>query len=65
MAAFERKTKAARMVEIREAAKKIFKSSSFWFFGFTLFFVGGAEGAFSFWSATFIQVNLKLLVIIQ
>ncbi|MGP1439035.1 MAG: MFS transporter [Treponema sp.] len=42
-----------------EAAKKIFKSSSFWFFGFTLFFVGGAEGAFSFWSATFIQLNLK------
>ena len=42
-----------------ETAKKIFKSSSFWFFGFTLFFVGGAEGAFSFWSATFIQLNLN------
>ena len=42
-----------------EVAKKIFKSSSFWFFGLTLFFVGGAEGAFSFWSATYIQINLK------
>jgi len=42
-----------------ETAKQIFKSGSFWFFGLTLFFVGGAEGAFSFWSATYIQINLK------
>ena len=47
-----------------EAAKKIFKSSSFWFFGLTLFFVGGAEGAFSFWSATFIQINLNTSVFV-
>ncbi len=45
-----------------KAATKIFKSVSFWLFGFSLFFIGGAEGAFSFWSATFIQLNLKTSV---
>ena len=45
-----------------KAAKKIFISPAFWYFGLALFFVGGAEGAFSFWSATFIQLNLKTSV---
>lgn len=39
--------------------KKIFSLPAFWFFGLTLFFTGGAEGAFAFWSAAFIQINLK------
>lgn len=39
--------------------KKIFSMPAFWFFGAALFFTGGAEGAFAFWSATFIQLNLK------
>lgn len=46
----------------KKEAVKIFKSSAFWFFGLALFFIGGAEGAFSFWSATFIQLNLKTSV---
>ena len=45
-----------------KAAKKIFSSFAFWMFGIALFFIGGAEGAFSFWSATFIQINLKTSV---
>jgi len=44
------------------SAAKIFSSPSFWFFGFALFFIGGAEGAFAFWSASFIQLNLKTSV---
>lgn len=45
-----------------KTAVKIFCSTSFWCFGFALFFIGGAEGAFAFWSATFIQLNLKTSV---
>ncbi len=45
-----------------KAAGGIFGSLSFWMFGMALFFIGGAEGAFSFWSATFIQLNLKTSV---
>lgn len=39
--------------------KAIFSQSAFWCFGFALFFEGGAEGAFSFWAATLVQVHLK------
>lgn len=29
----------------------------FWIFGFSLFFAGGAEGGFAFWSASYIQLQ--------
>jgi len=47
-----------------KSAIKIFRSASFWIFGLALFFIGGAEGAFSFWSATFIQLNLHTSVFV-
>ncbi len=42
-----------------KAFKKIFSLPAFWFFALALFFEGGAEGAFSFWAATLVQVHLK------
>ena len=41
------------------AFKEIFSKPAFWCFGLALFFEGGAEGAFSFWAATLVQVHLK------
>lgn len=41
------------------AFKQIFSRPAFWFFGLALFFEGGVEGAFSFWTATLVQVHLK------
>lgn len=41
------------------AFKEIFSLPAFWCFGLALFFEGGAEGAFSFWAATLVQVHLK------
>ncbi len=41
------------------ALKKIFSLRAFWCFALALFFEGGAEGAFSFWAATLVQVHLK------
>lgn len=43
----------------KAAFKEIFSLPSFWLFGLSLFFAGGAEGAFAFWSATLIQLYLK------
>lgn len=33
----------------------------FWLLGFALFFAGGAEGGFAFWSASFIQLHFETL----
>ena len=42
-----------------KAFKKVFALPPFWLFALSLFFAGGAEGAFAFWSATLIQLYLK------
>lgn len=39
---------------------EILSSSNFWLFGFSLFFAGGAESAFAFWSASYIQLHYNL-----
>lgn len=39
---------------------EILSKSKFWLFGFSLFFAGGAESAFAFWSASYIQLHYKL-----
>lgn len=36
---------------------EILSNRKFWLFGFSLFFAGGAESAFAFWSASFIQIE--------
>jgi len=36
---------------------EIISKPRFWFFGFSLFFAGGAESAFAFWSASYIQLE--------
>ncbi len=41
--------------------KDILKLPRFWIFGFALFFAGGAEGAFAFWSASYIQIHFGAL----
>ncbi|MBN2049547.1 MAG: MFS transporter [Spirochaetales bacterium] len=41
--------------------KEIVSLPGFWLVGFSLFFAGGAEGAFAFWSAGFIQLHFETL----
>lgn len=36
---------------------EILSKPRFWFLGFALFFSGGAEGAFAYWSASYIQLQ--------
>jgi fucose permease len=40
---------------------EILSLKRFWILGFALFFSGGAESAFAYWSASFIQVHYKAL----
>ena len=40
---------------------EILSKKRFWLLGFALFFSGGAESAFAFWSASFIQVHFDTL----
>jgi len=37
--------------------KQILKHPAFWFLGMALFFAGGAEGTFAFWTASYIQLE--------
>lgn len=39
---------------------EILSKPRFWFLGFSLFFAGGAEAAFAFWSASYIQLEYNL-----
>lgn len=41
--------------------KEILSLPRFWVLGFALFFSGGAEASFAFWSASFIQIHYKTL----
>jgi len=41
--------------------REILSLPRFWVFGFALAFSGGAEGAFTFWSASFIQIHYAQL----
>ncbi|MGL1893169.1 MAG: MFS transporter [Spirochaetaceae bacterium] len=38
---------------------EILSKPRFWFLGFSLFFAGGAESAFAFWSASYIQLQFS------
>lgn len=40
---------------------EIFSKPRFWFLGMALFFSGGAEGGFAFWTASYIQIHFKTL----
>ena len=40
---------------------EIFSKPRFWFLGMTLFFSGGAEGGFAFWTASYIQLHFNTL----
>jgi fucose permease len=40
---------------------EILRITQFWILGFCLFLAGGAEGSFTYWSATYIQVNFEAL----
>jgi fucose permease len=40
---------------------EILSKPRFWFLGFALFFSGGAEGGFAFWSASYIQLQYMTL----
>lgn len=39
---------------------EILSKPRFWFLGFSLFFAGGAESAFAFWSASYIQIEYNM-----
>lgn len=41
--------------------REILSLKRFWYFGIALFFAGGSEGAFAFWSASFIQIHYAAL----
>lgn len=41
--------------------REILSMKRFWYFGMALFFAGGSEGAFAFWSASFIQIHYAAL----
>lgn len=40
---------------------EIFSKSRFWLLGMALFFSGGAEGGFAFWTASYIQIHFNKL----
>ncbi len=40
---------------------EIFSQPRFWFLGMALFFSGGAEGGFAFWTASYIQIHFDAL----
>ena len=40
---------------------EIFSQPRFWFLGMSLFFSGGAEGGFAFWTASYIQLHFNAL----
>lgn len=40
---------------------EIFSKPRFWFLGMSLFFSGGAEGGFAFWTASYIQLHFDTL----
>ena len=42
-------------------AKAILREPLFWLFSVAMFCGGGAEGAFTFWSASYIQINFQTL----
>lgn len=44
-----------------EHLKQILRSPAFWFFGMALFFAGGAEGGFAYWTASYIQLEFGAL----
>ena len=48
-------------INIRSETKAIVKSRPFWLYAVAMFCGGGAEGAFTFWSATYVQVHFQTL----
>ncbi len=44
-------------VSLRRQIRIIVRDRRFWFFSIAMFCGGGAEGAFTFWSASYIQLN--------
>lgn len=52
-------TKNASAREILRDKLAIFKNRHFWYFIPVMFIAGGAEGAFTFWSASYIQVQFN------
>ncbi len=47
---------------IIQQTKEIIRKPRFWFFFAAMFFAGGGEFCLTFWSASYIQLNLKLTV---
>jgi fucose permease len=41
--------------------RELFAKPRFWFLGMALFFAGGAEGGFAFWTASYIQIHFHTL----
>lgn len=52
---------AARLQGAWHHARAIVREPAFWLFSVAMFCGGGAEGAFTFWSASYIQINFDAL----
>jgi len=53
-----RRTRGSGVTTFRHA-KTVLREPAFWVFGLAMFCGGGAEGAFIFWSASYIQINFE------
>ncbi len=56
-----RRSRSGSGVATFRHAKAILREPSFWVFALAIFCGGGAEGAFTFWSASYIQLNFETL----
>ncbi len=53
-----RRSRGSGMTTFRHA-KTVLREPAFWIFALAIFCGGGAEGAFTFWSASYIQLNFE------
>jgi len=56
-----RKRQTSAVIGVLEHSRRIVRDSRFWLFALAMFCGGGAEGGFTFWSATYIQLHFDAL----